>query len=46
MFYKADGVSSGRSSFLSRDAKELVPISGDVIKILRQTSATALEQGR
>jgi hypothetical protein len=26
MFYKADGVSSGRSSFLSRDATELVPM--------------------
>ena len=31
MFYKANLVSSGRSSFLSRDAIELVPISGDVV---------------
>jgi hypothetical protein len=32
MFYMADNLSSGRSSFLSRDATELVPISGDVMK--------------
>jgi hypothetical protein len=48
MFYKADRVSSGRSSFLSRDAIELVPISGDVIKSLDGSlyfTCNALEQG-
>jgi hypothetical protein len=28
MFYKADVVSSGGNTFLSRDAAELAPISG------------------
>jgi hypothetical protein len=28
MFYKADGISSGRSSLISRDKIELIPISG------------------
>jgi hypothetical protein len=32
IFYKGQIQSSGRSSFLSRDTTELVPISSDVIK--------------
>jgi hypothetical protein len=44
MFYKADGMSSGRSS-----ATELVPISGDLIKSSGRSlhfTCNALEQGR
>jgi hypothetical protein len=46
MFYKADEVSLGRNS---RDATELVPISGDIIKSLGRSlhfTCNALEQGR